>query len=233
MSSLAGSREFGEGPLSRAVCVIYTLLVVEGLMLLTGAPGLTLLVLLGADPSNAPLLALSGLALGPSVGAGVYALHHRSSNLADLRPAAAFWRGYRLNAKGVLRVWLPWLVWLAVLSVSLANFGAAGVPGWWGRLLLLVAALATLWAANATVIASLFWFRTGDVLRLAAHFLLRCPAVTLANAALLFLGSALTVVTSEAVLALFGSVFALTLVRNARALIDAVRAQFVVAESVA
>jgi hypothetical protein len=226
MSSLAGSREFGEGPLSRAVCVIYTLLVVEGLMLLTGAPGLTLLVLLGADPSNAPLLALSGLALGPSVGAGVYALHHRSSNLADLRPAAAFWRGYRLNAKAVLLVWLPWLAWLAVLAVNLANYAAAGLSAGWGLALVVVALATMLWAANATVIVSLFAFRTRDVLRLAAVFLVRTPGVALANAALLVVAVALTALTSEAVLAVFGSVFVLGLLRNARPVVEAVRAEF-------
>jgi hypothetical protein len=126
----------------------------------------------------------------------------------------------------VLLVWLPWLAWLAVLAVNLANYAAAGLSAGWGLALVVVALATMLWAANATVIVSLFAFRTRDVLRLAAVFLVRTPGVALANAALLVVAVALTALTSEAVLAVFGSVFVLGLLRNARPVVEAVRAEF-------
>jgi hypothetical protein len=218
--------EFGAGPLSRAASGVYTLLVVEALLVLTGSPGLLLMIMLGTDRSNAPLLVLAALPLGPAVAAALYALHHRSLDPADLHPAAAFWRGYRLNAKAVLLVWLPWLAWLAVLAVNLANSAAAGLSAGWGLALVVVALGTMLWAANATVIVSLFAFRTRDVFRLAAVFLVRTPGVALANAALLVVAVAVTALTSEAVLAVFGSLFVLGLLRNARPVVDAVRAEF-------
>jgi hypothetical protein len=219
-------RAFGDGPLSRAASGVYTLLVVEALLVLTGSPALLAMIMLGTDRSNAPLLVLAALPLGPSIAAALYALQHRSLDPADLHPAAAFWRGYRLNAKAVLLVWLPWLAWLAVLAVNLANYAAAGLSAGWGLALVVVALATMLWAANATVIVSLFAFRTRDVLRLAAVFLVRTPGVALANAALLVVAVALTALTSEAVLAVFGSVFVLGLLRNARPVVEAVRAEF-------
>ncbi|MFC7485079.1 hypothetical protein ACFQX7_40470 [Luedemannella flava] len=202
------------------------MLVVEILLLVTAAPGLVVLVLLDRDVSNLPLVAACALPLGPALSAAVYALHHRRADVADLRPAAAFWRGYRLNAVGVLKVWVPALVWLAIVAVGLANFRATGLPGWWAVLLALVGAGASLWTTNALVITSLFAFRGRDVARLAGHFLTRTPGVTLANACLLIVAGGVVWVSSEAVAALLGSVFVAMLLRNSRPLFDAVRREF-------
>jgi hypothetical protein len=220
------AREFGAGPLSRAAAVVYTMLVIEVLLVLTGSPALLAMILLGTDPSNAPLVVLAALPLGPAVAAALYAWHHANSDVTNLHPAAAFWRGYRLNARAVLLIWLPWLAWLAVLAVNLANYAAAGLAAGWGLAVVVVALGAMLWAANATVIVSLFAFRTRDVFRLAAIYLVRTPGVALANAGLLVVAVAVTALTSEAVLAVFGSLFVLGLLRNARPVVDAVRAEF-------
>ena len=72
---MAGARrQFGEGPLSRATAVVYTLLVVEFLLLLTTAPGFILFILLDRDASNVPLAAACALPLGPAFSAALYAL---------------------------------------------------------------------------------------------------------------------------------------------------------------
>src|SRR5262245_78896 len=135
MSSASGSEpRFGEGPLARAAALIYNLLVVEVLLLVAGAPGLAVLVLLDRDASNIPLAAACAVPLGPAFSAALYALHNRSRDLADLRPARAFWRGYRTNVAGVLVVWIPWLVWLTIVAVNLTHLTAAGIPGWWAAL---------------------------------------------------------------------------------------------------
>jgi Protein of unknown function, DUF624 len=220
MSSASGPQpHFGDGPLARAAALIYTLLVVELLLLLTTLPGLVALVLLDRDASNLPLAAACALPLGPAISAALYALHHRSRDLADLRPAAAFWRGYRLNLRGALQVWVPWLVWLTIVAVNLAHLRAAGVPGWWAVLLVLVAAVATLGAVNALVITSLFSFRAADVARLAVAFLARTPGATLGNACLLIVAAGVTAASSEAVLALLGSVLVSALLLSCRPMI--------------
>src|SRR3954447_5063933 len=155
-SAVGGWERFGAGPLSRGAAFVYHLLVVEVLLLLTAGPGLVLLVLLDRDASNLPLVAACALPAGPALSAAVYALHHRQLDVTDLHPARTFWRGYRLNALGVLQIWAAWLLWVTVLAVGLANRAAAGVPAWWTVLLAVVAVVATLWMLNALVITSLF-----------------------------------------------------------------------------
>lgn len=227
MSTASGSEPtFGEGPLARASALVYTLLVVELLLLIAGAPGLVVLVLLDRDASNIPLAAACAIPLGPALSAALYALRHRRRDLIDLRPATAFWRGYRLNVVGVLQVWIPWLAWLAIVAVSLTHFTAAAVPGWWAVLLVAIAAVASLAMMNALVITSLFAFRALDVVRLAVAFLTRTPGVTLGNACLLVLAGAITALTSEAVLALLGSLLAGALLLICRPLIAEVRRDF-------
>ncbi|MFC0527877.1 hypothetical protein [Phytohabitans kaempferiae] len=222
----ARRRHFGNGPLSQAAALVYTLLVVELLFLLATLPGLVPLVLLAADSSNLPLVAACALPLGPALSAALYALRHRSGDLTDLRPAAAFWRGYRLNALASLKVWAPCLAWLTVIGLNLANFGAADVPGWWAGLLVAVGIAVTLWLGNALVITSLFDFRTVDVARLALLFLGRAPGVTLGNALLLVLTALLTAATSEAVVALLGSLLVLVLLLTSRPMITTIQEEF-------
>jgi uncharacterized membrane protein YesL len=207
-------QQFGGGPLSRAAAMVYNLLLVELLFLLTVLPGLVPLVLLDRDASNIPLVAACALPIGPALSAALYALRHRSGDLADLHPTTAFWRGYRLNFRAALTVWVPLVIWLAILGVNVGNFAAAGVPGWWGFLMVVVMVSATLWGVNALVITSLFTFRPTDIARLAVYFLVRTPGVTLGNACLLLVAAGVTVVSSELVVVLLASVFTIGLLRT-------------------
>jgi hypothetical protein len=227
MGESAGvARQFGDGPLSRAAALIYTLLVVEILFLASTVPGLVPLVLLDRNASNIPLAAVCALPLGPAISAALYALQHRHCDLTDLKPAAAFWRGYKANVGGVLKVWVPLLAGLTIVAVNLANFSAANVPGWWAILLGIVAVAATLWGVNALVITSLFAFRATDVARLAAYFLVRKKGVTVGNAGLVVAAAGVTVLSSEAVLALLGSVLAIALLKTCRPMTDEIRKEF-------
>jgi hypothetical protein len=200
--------------------------VVELLFLLTTAPGLVVLVLLDRDLSNLPLAAVCAVPLGPALSAALYALYHRRSDLADLHPASDFWRGYRLNGASALLVWVPGLAWLTVIAVSLANFSAAGVPGWWAALLVVLAGAVALWVLNALVITSLFAFRTVDVARLAAYFLIRTPSVALGGAGLLIAAVGVAVLASEAVLALLGWLFVAALLATSRPMTTRIREEF-------
>lgn len=220
------SREFGEGPLSRVTALIYTLLVVEFLLLVTTAPGLVPLILLDPDASNIPLALACALPLGPALSAALYALRHRRPDITELKPAPAFWRGYRMNAAGVLWIWIPGLAWLAIVAVGLTNLSAADVPVWWGVLLAAVGVAAVLWLANALVITSLFAFRARDIARLAGYFLMRTGRVTLGNAGVLIIAAGVMVLSSELVLALLGSVLAMILLRTSRPMIAIVTKEF-------
>ncbi|MGJ6961850.1 hypothetical protein ACSDR0_08035 [Streptosporangium sp. G11] len=226
MTDTTAGHRFGEGPLARACALVYTLLVVESLFLLTTVPGLAGLVLLGRDAANVPLAACCLIPVGPALSAALYALHHRRLDLTDLRPGAAFWRGYRVNLRGVVKLWIPWLLWLTVIGSNLANLTGAGVPGWWAVLSVLIAVAATLWVANAVVITSLFTFRARDVARLAVYFLTRSPRASLGNTCLLVLAAGLTLIASEALPVLLASVLASALLLNSRPMIAEVRERF-------
>lgn len=219
-------RQFGEGPLARVAALVYALMTIELLLVLTTLPGLALLVALDQDASNAPLMVACALPVGPALSAAMFALRHHRGDLTDLRPAAAFWRGYTLNADGVLRLWVPWLAVMALVAENLAHVRAAGMPRWWTALLVLVAVASALWMANALVITSLFAFRPVDVLRLAAYFLGRTRGVTLANLCLLIVAVGVVLVATEAGLTLAGVLFAAGLLRTAQPMIAQVTEDF-------
>lgn len=212
-------RVFGRGPLSRAAALVHTLLTVEAHLLLASSPGIAGLLLLGGDASNLPLVALCLLPVGPALSAALYALHHRSTDLADLHPARAYRRGWRLNALPVTRLWAPLSAWLALVAFTLTHFALTGLPGWWALLLAAIVAASLLWGAHALVLASLFTFRTRDTARLAAYFLLRHGRATLAAASLLALATGLTVLFTEALPALLAAPLLLSLLRGSRPVI--------------
>lgn len=219
-------REFGRGPLARITAAVYCLMTVELLTLLAIAPGLIPLLVLRSDASNAPLAIACLLPVGPAISAALFALRRHQGDLTDLRPATEFWRGYRLNAGGVLRLWVPWLAGMAVIAENLTHRGSADLPGWWAAVLVVIAVLALLWMANALVITSLFAFRTRDVARLAAYFLGRTPSVTLGVFGLLIIATGIVLVVSEAGLAVLAVLLAAALLRLARPLTRLVTEEF-------
>ncbi|MBO0868182.1 MAG: DUF624 domain-containing protein [Micromonosporaceae bacterium] len=222
----SSGRQFGEGPLSRVSALLYTLIVVELLVLLASLPGLVPLALLDADASNIPVVALCALPFGPAVSAALYAIGRRSTDITDIAPARAFWRGYRMNAGGVLKLWIPWLVWMTIIGVNLAGFSAARVPSWWAVVLVLIALASSVWMANALVITSLFAFRARDIARLAVYFLFRTPVVALGTAALLALAIVVTAYVSVFAALALATVLAMALLSVGRRMTDQVRDRF-------
>jgi hypothetical protein len=225
MSAL-GPRAFGEGPLSRVASFVYSLLAVEGMLLVASLPGIVPAQFLRSDPSNLPLLALCAIPVGPALSAAVYAVHLRSTDMTDLQPVAKFWHGYRLNVRGVLPVWIVGLVWLTIVAVTLGNLHISGFPGWFAILLGLIGVVAMLWTTNALLICSLFAFRTVDVFRLAWYMIGRAPLAMLGNAGVLAIAVALTFLTSGAVVAVFAVVLVAILLRTSRPMIDIVTTEF-------
>ncbi|MGA5324719.1 hypothetical protein ACPCJT_01040 [Streptomyces griseoincarnatus] len=217
---------FGTGPLSRAAALIHTLVTVETLLLLTAAPGLAGLFLLAPEPANLPLAALCLLPLGPSATAALYALHHRSGDLTELRPARAFLRGWRLGAGPALKLWAPLLAWLTVIAFTLTHFPATGLPGWWASLLAVTGVGGLLWGAHALVLTALFAFRARDTARLAAYFLAKQPRATLGALSLMILTAAGTALLTEALPALLSAPLLLSLLHAGRPVIEETREHF-------
>ena len=215
------------GPLSRASTVAYWFLVLEGLLVLTTAPGLVPLFLLAPDASNIPLAALLLVPVGPAVSAAFFAWRTFDGE-RDQSPARHFWRGYRLNVLDALRVWIPGLLVLAVLAVNLTHLGAVELPLLVGTIGGLVAVVVVAWLAHALVVASGFSFRYRDVARMAAYFVFAKPLVSLGAVSYAVLAAGVVIVASDWVLVLLASVFTFLLWRNARPLVAEVMRRFVV-----
>jgi hypothetical protein len=113
-----------------------------------------------------------------------------------------------------------------VVAVTLANFTAAGVPGWWAVLLVVIAVAVALWTVVALVVTSLFAFRARDVARLAAYFLGHTPGVTLGVVCLLVVAAGVTLLLSEVVLVLAAPLFLLVLLRTCTPLVERIRSEF-------
>jgi hypothetical protein len=224
--STSTSVTFGEGSLSRAAALIHTLVTVEALLLAAAAPGLAGLLLVGPDAANLPLAAVCLLPLGPALSAALYALHHRDRDLTDLHPARTYWRGWRLNAVPVLKLWAPLLAWLAIVAFTLTHFTATGLPGWWAVLLAAIGAGSLLWGAHALVLTSVFTFRARDTARLAAYFLFRHGRTTLGAASLLVLAGGLTAWLTEALPALLAAPLLLSLLHSSRPVIAETQEDF-------
>ncbi|NDL60950.1 DUF624 domain-containing protein [Phytoactinopolyspora mesophila] len=222
---MSQNRELGSGPLGQLTGALYWYLVVSLLLILATLPGLVGLALLDRSTGNAPLAALCLVPLGPALSAALFALQDRTG-AEWLTPASSFWRGYRLNAVDVLRLWVPTLVVLTLITISLANLDGAAVPRGYGGALLAITALVLVWAVNALVIASFFTFRARDVARLAAHYLFKQPRVTLGTVSMLIVASAIVVVTFDVVMAMLGGVWAGFLLHNHRPLVRDVRERF-------
>jgi formate hydrogenlyase subunit 3/multisubunit Na+/H+ antiporter MnhD subunit len=224
-----GGQAYGDprdSVLGQVTGAIYWYLVVTVLVALTCLPALVALMLLDRSAANAPLAALCLAPIGPALSAALFAVRDRL-NADEPTPARSFWRGYRLNAGDVLRLWLPALIALAVIAVSLTNLEAAGVPDGYAAVLLAIGALVLLWAMNSLVIGSLFAFRTRDLARLGAYYLVRLPLVTLGTASLLILAAGIVYLTSDAMLFLVGGLWAALLLRNAQPLVRHVQARFI------
>ena len=216
--------EIGTGTLSRWSAAVYRLLVVEGMLVVTSAPGLVLLLLLDRDASNMPLIALAFVPFGPSVAAALFAWRVFARD-RDLSPARHFWRGYRLDALDVLRWWVPTLAVLAIIGFNLAHLGAAGLPSVLGAALGVVALLIVVWSGHALVLSALFSFRTRDVARLGAYFVAAKPLVSLGLVSVLVLATAAAFVT-DWLLVLLAAPLTYLYARTAAPVVAAAEAQF-------
>lgn len=219
MTSPTGS--LGSGTLGRVTSMVYRVLILELLFLATASPGLIFLLTLSADPSNAPLLALCLLPVGPALSAVIFAWRASRSE-EHLEPARHFWRGYRLNAVGILRWWWLIVVLIAILGINVAYLDVVITPGMpllvAGVAQALVFTIVAVVAMHALIIGSLYNFRARDVLRLALHCVRHAPRATIGVAAIAIASIGVVGVVSEIALIALGSILAALLSNNSQSL---------------
>ena len=223
--------ETGVGPLSRWAAAVYWVLVLEVLIVATALPGLVPLVLLGGDASNAPLVPLCLIPLGPSLVAAIFAWRGFlgvDRDLRDLAPARHFWRGYRRSWLDVLRWWVPLMLVLAVLAVNVVHADAVSGGGSFALVSLVIGVALACWAGNALVLTALFALRTRDIARLSAYYLAARPAQGLGVLAVVVVAAGLAVLTSDWVTVLAASLLTLVLLRNTLPIVADVRDHFTV-----
>ena len=191
-----GADEIGAGIIARWSAIVYWYLVIEVLIVLTTVPALAAMLLLDRDPSNAWLVAVLFVPVGPALSAALFAWRVFRAD-RDLVPARHFWRGYRLNAVDVLRWWVPTLLVLAVIGYTLANLATVTLPAGYGIALGIVALAVLLWAGHALAISSTLALRTRDVARLAVYYIAARPKSTLGLVSLLVVVGGLVLLTSD------------------------------------
>lgn len=222
----SSARDPGDGVLGRGAGTIYWFLVVGLLLAVATLPGALPLLLLDRSTSNLPLVALCLVPVGPAVSAGLFAFRDRYQ-AETLKPMHSFIRGYRLNAADILKLWIPALAVETIIAISLANLDQAGVPGGYGGVLVVLAAMIAVWAGLALVISSFFALRTRDVARLGVYYLAKTPLVALGVLATLVVAAGIVYFTFDAVLVLFGSVLVWMLMRSSEAMVSHVEETFI------
>ena len=217
---------FDESPLARFAQRVYDLMVLDAWFVAVSLPWWLALVVLAPDLSNAPLFAVAALTLGPAFTGVSYALGRLDGETA---PSTLFRRGLRQGWRQSLALWLPVVAVGTFVLVDLHLM--AGRPegigtGW----LIAFGALGVVgapWAWLAQSVAAHFSFRTTDIARLAASYLLLRPLVALGLLATTVALGILTAWTFDWLLAFLGSIVAAVVGTLVKPVLTDVEARFV------
>jgi hypothetical protein len=217
---------FGQGAFSKITSFIYWHLIVLVLMCVASLPVVALYLLLARDPSNAGMVPLILILYGPVLSAGLFALRDRT-RVDELAPLKSFVKGLRLGLVDSLKAWAPPMVFLALVAggLSLPTGARAGTP-WYFGVMVAIGVIALLWGLNALTIATFFSFRWIDIARLAVYYLGRRWVGTIGTLALLVVATGVVLFTTEAVLWLFGGVFAAFLWATVQPMVADIQARF-------
>lgn len=202
------TREFGDGPLFRATEAVYRVLAPTFGFLVAGLPFAVAVAL-----TDSPIIwALAGIVIGPAWTALLYATRVA---MTDRERGAfhAFWRGYALNVRQTLLVWVPY--WL-LLFIAAADVTSSASPLALRCGVGVLAGVSMLWASAMLLVISRYSFRTRDVLRLGVFLLFGAPKNTLMTVSLLIVAGGVVYFGSELVLGLLAGLFALFTIIGAR-----------------
>ena len=124
--------EYGSGPLFRAAGVVYGVMVADVLLVLANillvlAPLLVALTAGSAQLATVVVLVVF-VPVGPSLVAAAYAFNRLLAG-EDTGVFRDFVRGYRMNFRQALAVWLPYLAVLAAVVVNPCSCPERSTPG--------------------------------------------------------------------------------------------------------
>lgn len=191
----------GNGALSQLTQAVYQHAALALCLVAGCAPTVVALTLLTGAPANLPFFVLAQLPVAPVLSAGLYAVRGWRAD-ADQGPVALFWRGCRMNARDVLRWWVPVLLVAMVLVVNIwAADSVAGAQMLRPAAVVLLVILA-LWSGQMLVVTTFFSFRTRDAARIGAVMAVSRWRVTAVHASLLVVAVGVTTFGSDVLLAL-------------------------------
>lgn len=214
------TREYGSGPLYRLTQAAYGILGPTAGFLIACLP---FAVAVAMAPS-AVVIAAAGILIGPAWTALLSAMR---VHLADRERGGmrSFWRGYALNWRQTLLVWVPYWLLLVAAAADVSSPRTSLALRW---IVGTIAAVSTLWFSAVLLIISRYSFRTRDVLRLGGYVLVSAPRSTTTNVALLVLAGATVYLTSEFVLGLLAALFALFAVIGAKGMFELLDTRFTI-----
>lgn len=202
------AREYTDKPLYRISTILYGVFGPTMCFLVACLPFAAAILLL----PSAVTIAATGILIGPAWTALLYAVRVVAAD-RDRGPIAAFWHGYRVNARQTLAAWAPYWV---LLVIAAADASAPTVPLAVRWAVGIVAAVSLLWISSVLLLISGYAFRLRDILRLGLYLIFASPRMTLSNLALLVVAGATVYFTSELLLGLLAGLFAVFAVLGAR-----------------
>lgn len=226
-----GARPSYDGSLQRFAERTYALMVLGAWFIVVSLPFWLSLVLLVPDVSNAVLFAACALSLGPALTGALYGV--RRLDQADA-PGRLYLRGLHQGWRQSLALAAPVVLIAAILGVNVAVLSRqpGGVGFGWTVAFGAVALLGVPWAWLSQAIAAHYAFRTRDVARLAASYVLIRPLVSLGLLALTAALAILVAWTFDWLLAFTGSLVALAVTALARPVFAHLDRTFVADENV-
>lgn len=217
--------EYGAGTLFRAAATVSGVMMGHALLVLGN-------VLMVAAPllGNWLFVLLACIPLGPSLAAAMYAFNrmlggHETGVFRD------FMRGYRLNLRHALIVWLPYLLLLGVIAFNLAGLppsagsGTGTGPAVRAALLVLGLLVATA-ALHALLLLSRFTFPVRDIYRLSLYSFGAQKRVALGNAGILFVAAFLLLSFTTYLLMVVAGALVFLVCLNSRPLLRFVEDKF-------
>lgn len=189
------------GPLSQLAQAVYQHAALAVCLAVGCAPTVLAVSLLSVTPGNAAFFVLAQLPVAPVLAAGLWAVRGWRDDPEE-GPFVLVWQGLRRSAVDVLRWWVPTVLAATVLAVDVLASGTVPAAEALRPVALVLAGVLVLWSGHMLVVTTFFSFRTRDAARVAAVMLLARWRVTLVHVSLLVVAVGVTVLGSDAILAL-------------------------------
>ena len=221
-------KEFGEGILYTVTNYIYWLLLTNCYFWMANVLLLLAVLTLKPTVSNLALYFLALIPTGPAFSALCYAME-KLVREKSLSPTADFFRGYRVNLKDTMRMWLPMLAILFILVVDIHYYNSepSTANQMLGAVLSVILLLFVVGSLYAFPINAKFKFRVRDVYRLSVYYSFKKRRATIGNAAIIFITLFVMSVTVDLIILFLASPVGFLLMWNSQEVMHDVKLNFI------